>query len=132
MARSATIYVGLRYEADFITDKALREIAGMDNTEEYEARADQLISRATGLYSESVAWVEIDDDGRKSVVQVRVLKTGRGNQPFAFSWLGLTRETYRRMTDGLCPTTPPSILCRLSSGRPTNTDWMNSKGSIAR
>eukprot|EP00965_Chrysotila_dentata_P146318 4832065-Pleurochrysis_carterae.AAC.1 len=82
----------------------------MDNTEEYTDRADQLISRATGLYSKSVAWVEIDDDGRKSVVQARVLKTGHDNQPFAFSWLGLTRATYRRVTDGLCPTTPPRTL----------------------
>eukprot|EP00965_Chrysotila_dentata_P142504 4710771-Pleurochrysis_carterae.AAC.1 len=63
------IYTGLHYEADFITDKALREISGMDNPEEYTAKADQLFSRATGLYSESVVWVEIDDDGRKSVVQ---------------------------------------------------------------
>eukprot|EP00965_Chrysotila_dentata_P174971 5776458-Pleurochrysis_carterae.AAC.1 len=57
------------HEADFITDKALREISGMYNPEEYTARADQLTSRATGLYSESVAWVEIDDDDRKQVVQ---------------------------------------------------------------
>eukprot|EP00965_Chrysotila_dentata_P059988 1989696-Pleurochrysis_carterae.AAC.1 len=82
----------------------------MDNTEEYTARADQLISLVTGLYSESVAWVEIDDDGRKSVVQVRVLKCGHGKQPFAYPWLGLTRATYRRMTDALCPTTPPRTL----------------------
>eukprot|EP00965_Chrysotila_dentata_P046145 1534193-Pleurochrysis_carterae.AAC.2 len=73
-AHPVTTYVGLRYEADFITDKALRKISGLHNTEEYTARADQLTSRATGLFSESVAWVEIDDDGRKSVVQVGVLK----------------------------------------------------------
>eukprot|EP00965_Chrysotila_dentata_P070890 2343130-Pleurochrysis_carterae.AAC.1 len=70
----------------------------MDNPEEYTARADQLSSRTTGLYSESVAWVEIDDDGRKSVVQVRVLKTGHGTQPFASPWLGLTQATYRSLT----------------------------------
>eukprot|EP00965_Chrysotila_dentata_P069239 2288193-Pleurochrysis_carterae.AAC.1 len=56
------------------------------------------------------AWVEIDDNGRKSVVQVRVLRCVDGKQPFAYPWLELTWETYRRMTDGLCPTTPPMIL----------------------
>eukprot|EP00965_Chrysotila_dentata_P039071 1299316-Pleurochrysis_carterae.AAC.1 len=60
--------------------------------------------------SESVAWVEIDDNGRKSVVQVRVLKCRDGQQPFAYPWLGLTWATYRRMADGLCPTTPPMTL----------------------
>eukprot|EP00965_Chrysotila_dentata_P093776 3099628-Pleurochrysis_carterae.AAC.1 len=85
-------------------------ITGLDNAEEYTASADQITSRATGLLSESVAWVEIDDDGRKSVMQVRVLKCRDGRQPFAFSWLGLTWETYQRMTGGLCPTTPPMIL----------------------
>eukprot|EP00965_Chrysotila_dentata_P163520 5399228-Pleurochrysis_carterae.AAC.1 len=67
MARPVKIYAGLNYEADFITDKALREISKMDNPEEYTASADQLYSRVIGLYSNSVVWVEIDDDGRKSV-----------------------------------------------------------------
>eukprot|EP00965_Chrysotila_dentata_P077257 2550821-Pleurochrysis_carterae.AAC.1 len=69
-------------------------ICGLDNTEEYTASADQITSRVTGLLSESVAWVEIDDNGRKSVVQVRVLKCGDGRQPFAYAWLGLTWATY--------------------------------------
>eukprot|EP00965_Chrysotila_dentata_P114029 3770776-Pleurochrysis_carterae.AAC.1 len=111
MAHLVKTYAGLNYETDFITNKALRDISELNNTEEYTACADQFVSRATaGLYSVSVAWVEIDDDSRKSVVQVRVLKTGRGNQPFAYSWIGLTQETYRRMLDGLCPTTPPRTL----------------------
>eukprot|EP00965_Chrysotila_dentata_P156369 5165752-Pleurochrysis_carterae.AAC.1 len=67
MAHPVKIYTGLNYEADFITDKALREISRMDNPEEYTASADQLYSRAIGLYSDSVVWVEIDDDDRKSV-----------------------------------------------------------------
>eukprot|EP00965_Chrysotila_dentata_P153029 5057472-Pleurochrysis_carterae.AAC.1 len=101
----------MNYETDFITDKALRDIAGLDNPEEYTACADQLVSRVTaGLHSVSVTWIEIDDDGRKSVMQVRELKTGRGDQPFAYSWIGLTQETCRRMFDGLCPTAPPRTL----------------------
>eukprot|EP00965_Chrysotila_dentata_P117156 3871603-Pleurochrysis_carterae.AAC.1 len=64
------------------------------------ACADRLTSRATaGLHSDFVAWIEIDNACRKSVVQMRVLRTGRGNRPFAYSWIGLTRETYRRMTN---------------------------------
>eukprot|EP00965_Chrysotila_dentata_P157179 5192888-Pleurochrysis_carterae.AAC.1 len=70
----------------------------MDNPEQYTANADQLYSRVTGLYSYSVVWVEIDNDDRKSVVQARVLETGRGTIAFAFSWLGLTQATYRRLT----------------------------------
>eukprot|EP00965_Chrysotila_dentata_P145693 4812762-Pleurochrysis_carterae.AAC.1 len=80
MVRPLKTYVGLNYETDFITDLGLQMISGLDITEEYTARADQLLSRATGLYSEAVAWVEIDDNGRKSVVQVRVLKNGHGRQ----------------------------------------------------
>eukprot|EP00965_Chrysotila_dentata_P098322 3250767-Pleurochrysis_carterae.AAC.1 len=94
MAHPLKTYVGLNYETDFITDLALQMISELDNTEEYTARADQLISRVTGLFSESVAWVEIDDNGRKSVVQVRVLKCGHGRQSFWYPWLGLTRATY--------------------------------------
>eukprot|EP00965_Chrysotila_dentata_P131198 4337177-Pleurochrysis_carterae.AAC.1 len=62
------VYVGMHYEADFITDKALHEISGLDDIEKYMACADRLTSRATaGLHSDFVAWVEIDNDGRKSV-----------------------------------------------------------------
>eukprot|EP00965_Chrysotila_dentata_P021826 723162-Pleurochrysis_carterae.AAC.1 len=62
--------------------------------------AERLTSRTTaGLHSDFVVWIEIDNDGRKSVVQIRVLRTGRGNQPFAYSWISLTRETHRRMTN---------------------------------
>eukprot|EP00965_Chrysotila_dentata_P148297 4895946-Pleurochrysis_carterae.AAC.1 len=80
MARSLKTYVGLNYEADFIFDLGLQMVSGWDNTEEYTARADQLLSRATGLYSEAVAWVEINDNGHKTVVQVRMLKCGYGRQ----------------------------------------------------
>eukprot|EP00965_Chrysotila_dentata_P173853 5739387-Pleurochrysis_carterae.AAC.1 len=110
MAQPLKTYVGLDYETDFSTDLGLRMISGLDSTEEYTARADQLISRVTGLYSESVAWIEIDDTGRKSVVQVRVLTCQRGRQGFWYPWLGITRATNQRMNSGLCPTTPPMIL----------------------
>eukprot|EP00965_Chrysotila_dentata_P156162 5159254-Pleurochrysis_carterae.AAC.1 len=60
--------------------------------------------------SDSVAWVEINDNGRNSVVQVRVLKCRDGKRPFAYPCLGLTWATYRRMTGGLCPTTLSIIL----------------------
>eukprot|EP00965_Chrysotila_dentata_P073079 2415286-Pleurochrysis_carterae.AAC.1 len=71
-----------------------------------------LTSYATAeLHSKYVAWIEIDHDGRKSVVQVRVLRTVHTDiHPFAYPWVGLTLETYRRIRDGLCPTTPPKIL----------------------
>eukprot|EP00965_Chrysotila_dentata_P078172 2577171-Pleurochrysis_carterae.AAC.1 len=66
-AHLVKIHTGLNYEVDFITDKALREISKLDDLERCTADADELYSRVTGLYSYSVAWVEIDDDGRKSV-----------------------------------------------------------------
>eukprot|EP00965_Chrysotila_dentata_P037714 1254378-Pleurochrysis_carterae.AAC.1 len=69
MAQLLKIYTGPHYDTDVITAMALRRITGLDNAEEYTASADQITSRATGLISESVAWVEIDDNGRKSVVQ---------------------------------------------------------------
>eukprot|EP00965_Chrysotila_dentata_P114910 3797916-Pleurochrysis_carterae.AAC.1 len=70
MAHPVKTYAGMNYETNFITDKALRDIAGLDNPEEYTACVYQLFSRVTaGLHTVSVAWVEIDDDGRKSVVQ---------------------------------------------------------------
>eukprot|EP00965_Chrysotila_dentata_P094896 3138682-Pleurochrysis_carterae.AAC.1 len=62
------IYAGVHYEADFITDKALQEISGLDDAEKYMACADRLTSRATArLHSDFVAWIEIDNDDRKSV-----------------------------------------------------------------
>eukprot|EP00965_Chrysotila_dentata_P182500 6026467-Pleurochrysis_carterae.AAC.1 len=65
-------YAGPHYETDFITDRALQEISGLDRTEEYTACADQFTSRTTaGLRSKYVARIEIDHDGRRSVVQVR-------------------------------------------------------------
>eukprot|EP00965_Chrysotila_dentata_P107964 3565709-Pleurochrysis_carterae.AAC.1 len=110
MAHQLKIHIGSQHDIDVITATALRMITRLDDAEEYTASADLITSRATGLLSESVAWVEIDDNGRKSVVQVRVLKCRDDKQPFAYSWLGLTWATYRRMTDGLCPTTLPMIL----------------------
>eukprot|EP00965_Chrysotila_dentata_P042539 1410990-Pleurochrysis_carterae.AAC.1 len=65
-------YASSFYETDFITDRALQKISGLNRTEEYTACADQITSRASsGLNSRYVAWIEIDHDGRKSVVQVR-------------------------------------------------------------
>eukprot|EP00965_Chrysotila_dentata_P046933 1557995-Pleurochrysis_carterae.AAC.1 len=76
MARLVKGYAGPHYKTDFITDRALQEISGFDRTEEYTACADMFTSYATAeLHSKHVAWIEIDHDGRKSVVQVRVLKT---------------------------------------------------------
>eukprot|EP00965_Chrysotila_dentata_P020930 693329-Pleurochrysis_carterae.AAC.1 len=69
MAHPLKIHIGLQHNIDVITATALRMITGLDNAEEYTASADQITSRATGLLSKSVAWVEIDDNGRKSVVQ---------------------------------------------------------------
>eukprot|EP00965_Chrysotila_dentata_P099266 3282377-Pleurochrysis_carterae.AAC.1 len=63
-------YTGPHYKTDFITDRALQEISELDRTEKYTACADQFTLRATaGLHSEHVAWIEIDHEGRKSVVQ---------------------------------------------------------------
>eukprot|EP00965_Chrysotila_dentata_P079493 2621577-Pleurochrysis_carterae.AAC.1 len=89
-------YAGPHYETAFITDRALREISGLDSTEKYTACADQFTSRATaGFHSKYVAWIEIDYDGRKSVVQVRVLRTEHVDMhPFAYSWIGLTMSVY--------------------------------------
>eukprot|EP00965_Chrysotila_dentata_P001413 46069-Pleurochrysis_carterae.AAC.1 len=104
------IRIGPEHDYDVITASALQLMTRSANAEEHAASADQITSRATGLMSDCVAWVEIDDNGRKSVVQVRVLRCVDG-KPFATPWLGLTWATYRRMTDGLCPTTtPPMIL----------------------
>eukprot|EP00965_Chrysotila_dentata_P246378 6207124-Pleurochrysis_carterae.AAC.1 len=98
MAHQLKIRVGPQHDLDAITATALRMITGLNNAEEYTASADQITSRATGLLSGSIAWVEIDNNGRKSVLQVRVLKCRDGRQPFAYSWLGLTWATYQRMT----------------------------------
>eukprot|EP00965_Chrysotila_dentata_P113262 3742420-Pleurochrysis_carterae.AAC.1 len=65
-------HAGPHYETDYITNRALQEIFGLDRTEEYTACAGQFTSSATaGLSFKYVAWIEIDHDGRRSVVQVR-------------------------------------------------------------
>eukprot|EP00965_Chrysotila_dentata_P247323 6207684-Pleurochrysis_carterae.AAC.1 len=109
-AHRLPIRIGPEHDIDISTASTLRLITGSANAEEHAASADQITSRATRLMSDCVAWVEIDDNGRKSVVQVRVLRCADGRQPFAYPWLGLTWATYRRMTNGLCLTTPPTNL----------------------
>eukprot|EP00965_Chrysotila_dentata_P205382 6182923-Pleurochrysis_carterae.AAC.4 len=68
---------------DTITATALRRLIPRDESDVYVARVPAITSRLlTRLGSNQVACVEFDDNGRKSVVQVRVMKCTDG-QPFA-------------------------------------------------
>eukprot|EP00965_Chrysotila_dentata_P132473 4380768-Pleurochrysis_carterae.AAC.3 len=72
-------------------------MTGSEDAEEHAARADQITSRVTRLMSDHVAWIEIDDNGRNSVVQVRVMRCADG-RPFSDSGTGLTWVNFQRMT----------------------------------
>eukprot|EP00965_Chrysotila_dentata_P244388 6205956-Pleurochrysis_carterae.AAC.2 len=86
---------------DNITATALRQLIPVDQAEDYAALAAEVTSRFTKLVSNQVAWVEIEDNGRKSVVQ-----------RFSRPGLRLTPATYRRVKDGLLPDATPDDLTR--------------------
>eukprot|EP00965_Chrysotila_dentata_P226987 6195732-Pleurochrysis_carterae.AAC.1 len=97
---------------DTITATTLRLLmVPVDQAEDYAALAEEVTSRYTSLVFNQVAWVEINDNGRKSVVRVRVMRCTEG-QPFSRPGLGLTTATYRRVKNGLCSAIPPMILPR--------------------
>eukprot|EP00965_Chrysotila_dentata_P012249 402375-Pleurochrysis_carterae.AAC.1 len=69
LAYKLPIRTGPEEDYDTITASALRMMTGSEDAEEHAARADPITSRFTRLMSDHVAWVEIEDNGRKSVVQ---------------------------------------------------------------
>eukprot|EP00965_Chrysotila_dentata_P183737 6066756-Pleurochrysis_carterae.AAC.4 len=94
---------------DNSTATALRMLIRVEQAEDYAARAYEITSRFTRLVSNQVAWVEIDDNGRKSVVQVRVMRCTEG-LPFSRPGLGLTPATYRRIKWSLLGDTSVILL----------------------
>eukprot|EP00965_Chrysotila_dentata_P089588 2958086-Pleurochrysis_carterae.AAC.1 len=98
------IRTGSEEDYDTITANAPRLLIPVEQAKDHAALADKITLRFTRLVSNQVAWVEMDDNGRKSVVQMRVMRCVEG-QPFSRPGLGLTLATYRRMKGGLCPVT---------------------------